>query len=290
MIVSLIVAMDREQGIGIEGRLPWHLRDDLRHFKRLTMGHVLVLGRRTWEGIGRPLPGRRMIVLTSREDYPVPDGVRVCRSLNGALKQARDAGEEEVFIGGGAGLYLKALPRADRIYLTRVDASADADVRFPGFDLSGWSTRLLEKHPAGGGNDHAFRIEQLDRIRSSAAFDAGITFLYVRDLEASSDFYGRVLGLPLVLDQGGCRIYRVAGDSLIGFCEREVGEGRPRGLVLTFVTANVDEWAEKLRSNGVSLETEPKRSEEYGIYHFFFRDPDGYLLEIQRFLDPAWRA
>ena len=288
--------MDRGRGIGIEGRLPWHLADDLKHCTRRTMGHSLVLGRRTWESIGRPLPGRRMLVVTRQERYPVPDGVQACASLDDALATARAAGDDEVFIAGGAGLYREALPRAGRIYMTRVEALVEADVRFPEFDRSGWSAQLLEKHAAGAGNDHAFRIEQLDRRSSSAlpavepGFDAGITFLYVRDLQASSDFYGRLLDLDLVLDQGGCRIYRVAGDSLIGFCERDPGEDKPRGLVLTFVSEEVDGWAAKLRSAGVSLETEPKRSEEFGIYHFFFRDPDGYLLEIQRFLDSGWRG
>jgi len=118
-------------------------------------------------------------------------------------------------------------------------------------------------------------------------FDAGITFCYTRDLKSTSEFYEKVLGLELTLDQGGCRIYHAAGNSYLGFCEREV-EGDRAGIILTLVTEDVDGWYQRLIEHGVSIDEKPKHNPEYLIYHFFFRDPNGYLLEIQRFENPAW--
>jgi len=120
-----------------------------------------------------------------------------------------------------------------------------------------------------------------------APFDAGITFCYTRDLKKTAEFYEGVMGLPLVLDQGGCRIYRVSAGAYFGFCEREKA-GSGKGLILTFVTDDVDKWYEKLSGQGVEFEKQPTLNTEYNIYHCFLRDPNGYLLEIQRFEDPRW--
>ena len=119
-------------------------------------------------------------------------------------------------------------------------------------------------------------------------FDAGITFCYTKDLKTTSEFYEKLLGLELALDQGGCRIYKVAGGSYLGFCEREV-EGDRAGIILTLVAEDVDGWYQRLLEHGVSIDEKPKQNPEYLVYHFFFRDPNGYLLEIQRFDDPRWR-
>ena len=148
--------MDRNRGIGLDGRIPWYLSDDLRQFKRLTMGHTLIQGRITWESIGRALPGRRMVVLTRQADYEVPEGVAICGSLAEALALARLAGDDEAFIGGGEALYREALPYADRIYLTYVDAEVETDTHFPGFDESEWAARTLLEQPADERNDYAF--------------------------------------------------------------------------------------------------------------------------------------
>jgi catechol 2,3-dioxygenase-like lactoylglutathione lyase family enzyme len=122
-----------------------------------------------------------------------------------------------------------------------------------------------------------------------ALFDAGITFCYTRDLKKTAQFYEVIMGLPLVLDQGGCRIYRASNDAYFGFCERaEVGPGK--GIILTFVTDDVDGWYQKLSGQGVEFEEKPALNPEYKIYHCFLRDPNGYLLEIQRFEDPRWPA
>ena len=120
-----------------------------------------------------------------------------------------------------------------------------------------------------------------------ALFDAGITFCYTRDLKRTAQFYEEVLGLPLVLDQGGCRIYGVSDGAHFGFCEREETEG-VKGVILTFVTQDVDGWYEKLSREGVEFERTPAFNPDYNIYHCFLRDPDGRLLEIQRFEDPRW--
>jgi len=120
--------------------------------------------------------------------------------------------------------------------------------------------------------------------------DQQVTFLYTRDLEATARFYEEVLGLSLALDQGSCRIYRVAGGAFLGFCQREEVPERPQGIILTLVTGEVDLWYETLRERGVTFEKPPARNPRYNIYHCFLRDPNGYLIEIQTFLDPSWSA
>ncbi len=123
------------------------------------------------------------------------------------------------------------------------------------------------------------------------AIDAQITFLYTRDLAATARFYEDILGLPLKLDQGGCRIYHVGGEAYVGFCWRDdapQGAADPgaRHVVLTLVTPEVDEWRRRLSERGVVFEKAPAVNPRYNIYHCFLRDPNGYLIEIQRFLDP----
>lgn len=120
-------------------------------------------------------------------------------------------------------------------------------------------------------------------------FDAAITFSYVPDLAPISVFYEQVLGLPLVLDQGGCRIYRVAGSGYFGFCERDAPV-QSESVLLTFVTEGVDGVHERLVAAGAIVDQTPRDNDEYGIYHAFYRDPAGYRVEVQRFHDPAWAA
>jgi catechol 2,3-dioxygenase-like lactoylglutathione lyase family enzyme len=115
-----------------------------------------------------------------------------------------------------------------------------------------------------------------------------ITFLYSRDLAATADFCERVLGLTLVLDQGDCRIYRASSDGYLGFCQRQSAPQESLGVILTLVTSEVDAWYAYLCEQGVITEGPPALNEKYGIYHFFLRDPNGYLIEIQRFNDPSW--
>jgi catechol 2,3-dioxygenase-like lactoylglutathione lyase family enzyme len=117
-----------------------------------------------------------------------------------------------------------------------------------------------------------------------------ITFLYTRDLEKTSQFYENLMKLPLILDQGSCRIYQVSPDAFLGFCERESAPEQPQGIIFTFVTAQVDEWYSYLAAKGVEFEKAPTLNPDYNIYHSFLRDPNGYLLEIQQFRNPAWPA
>ncbi|MDX1514892.1 MAG: VOC family protein [Gammaproteobacteria bacterium] len=119
-------------------------------------------------------------------------------------------------------------------------------------------------------------------------FDASISFLRVRDLGATAAFYEGMLGLELVLDQGRCRIYRASADGYLGFCQGQTGQSDTSRVILTLVSDDVDDWHRKLADRGVTFEKPPVFNEAFNIYHCLFRDPDGYLLEIQRFEDPAW--
>ena len=121
-------------------------------------------------------------------------------------------------------------------------------------------------------------------------FTQQVTFLYTADLEKTAVFYETVLELPLVLDQGACRIYQVVGGSFLGFCRHLTSGELSQGVILTLVSEDVDGWYAYLRDKGVAFEKEPQLNEKFNIYHCFLRDPNGYLLEIQRFLDPAWPA
>ena len=121
-------------------------------------------------------------------------------------------------------------------------------------------------------------------------FTQQVTFLYTPDLATTARFYEQILGLELVLDQGTCRIYRVSRDGFVGFCQKEEVEPRPQTVIITFVTPDVDGWYARLTAQGVAFDKPPTFNPQYNIYHCFLRDPNGYLLEIQRFLDPAWPA
>jgi catechol 2,3-dioxygenase-like lactoylglutathione lyase family enzyme len=115
-----------------------------------------------------------------------------------------------------------------------------------------------------------------------------VTFLSTDDLEKTAQFYERILGLDLVLDQGGCRIYRICGDGFLGFCQREDFSPHSSDVVFTMVSSEVDQWYQFLVEKNVEIENPPAENPTYNIYHFFVRDPNGYLLEVQEFLDPTW--
>jgi dihydrofolate reductase len=162
LIISLIVAMDESGGIGKNNRLVWHLRTDLKRFKEITMGHVLVMGRKTWETIGKPLPGRTMVIISRNRDYRV-DGCIVVHSLEDAIGYARKLGEIEVFIIGGGEIFKQALNIADIIYLTRVHTVVNADVFFPKLDQSEWEISHREKFPQSDQDDYASEFQVLIR-------------------------------------------------------------------------------------------------------------------------------
>lgn len=156
MIVSLIVAVDENDGIGFEGHLPWRLPDEQQYFKALTMGHHLISGRKTYESIGRSLPGRTTIVLSRDPAFQSSSTVLLARSLEAALELAAKRGEDEVFVMGGGDVFQQALPHADRIYLTRVHAQFPADTTFPDFDPKNWREERLSHHPPDERHPYAY--------------------------------------------------------------------------------------------------------------------------------------
>lgn len=160
MIVSLIAAMSENRVIGAAGGLPWHLPLDMRHFKAVTTGHSVVMGRKTFETLPAPLSNRRNIVVTRDPSYRA-DGADVVHSLEEALGLVAD--ETEVFIAGGAEIYRAALPRADRLYLTLVHASVTGDTHFPAFDERAWRLVHDERHDRDERHPHAFSFRLYER-------------------------------------------------------------------------------------------------------------------------------
>lgn len=153
MEVILIAALDRGRVIGRGGALPWRLRSDLRRFRRLTLGHTLVMGRKTAESIGRALPGRRCLVLTRDVSWGLAGMERV-GSVEEALEAARVGGASTLFVAGGEGVYAAFMSRADALYLTRVEASAAGDAFFPPWEGAGpWSAEVVERACAGEGDE-----------------------------------------------------------------------------------------------------------------------------------------
>jgi dihydrofolate reductase len=161
MRVSIIVAMARNRVIGANNAIPWHLPAELRMFKAITMGHHIIMGRNTWESIGRLLPGRTTVIFTRQRDFGVPGAV-IADSLDVALAACRN--DEEVFVIGGAQLYAAALPRADRIYLTEVDANVEGDTLMPPFDLAQWCEHSAQAFSADDRNSYAYELTVYDRI------------------------------------------------------------------------------------------------------------------------------
>ena len=160
MRLTLIAALADNGVIGRAGTLPWHLPDDLRRFKALTMGRPILMGRRTYEAIGRPLPGRRNLVLT-RGSLPIPAGVLGVASLALALQEC--ASDPELCVIGGAEVYRQTLPQADRLELTRVHASVDGDVTFPDFHADRWREVSRIEHAADDRHAWAMTFLTLDR-------------------------------------------------------------------------------------------------------------------------------
>jgi dihydrofolate reductase len=159
---SLVVAVARNGVIGRNNALPWRLPADLAHFKKVTMGHPIVMGRRTYESIGKPLPGRKNIVVTHNPGYEAP-GCVVVTSLADAWKAA--AGAEEVCVIGGTTLFEETLPVADVIHLTEVEADVEGDTWFPPFDRGRWNEREIARHEADAKHAYPMRIVELTRKR-----------------------------------------------------------------------------------------------------------------------------
>lgn len=159
--ITLLAAVARNGVIGRDNGLIWRLRSDLRRFKALTLGKPLLMGRKTFESIGRPLPGRRIIVLTRDSAFSAPD-VAVVHDWDGALEAA--AADDELMVAGGGEIYALALPQADRIHLTEVDMAPEGDTVFPTFDRPAFREVHREAHPAGEHDECAFAFVDLERI------------------------------------------------------------------------------------------------------------------------------
>ena len=160
-MISLIVAASTNNAIGVRGDLPWRLSSDLKRFKALTMGKPIVMGRLTYESIGRPLPGRQNVVITHQRGFEA-DGCDVVRSIDEAIRVT--AAAAEIMIIGGGEIYRQFLPRAERIYLTRVQADIDGDAFFPELAADEWHETSSEYHPADESNEFDIAFTTLDRL------------------------------------------------------------------------------------------------------------------------------
>ena len=157
---SLIVAMAENRVIGRNNSLPWRLPEDLKHFRRLTMGHPIIMGRKNYQSIGRPLPGRTNIVVTRAHDFAAP-GCIVVHSVDAALDSAR--GDSEPFIIGGAEIYTQTLGQARRLYLTLVHADVPGDVRFPALEPAQWRELSRERHESDSAHAYAYSFVTMER-------------------------------------------------------------------------------------------------------------------------------
>ena len=163
MRLSLIAAGADNRVIGRDNDLPWRLSADLQRFKTLTMGHHLLMGRKTFASLGRALPGRTMVVI-SRGQPSLPAGVRLAHSLDEAVEMARSNGDDEAFVAGGAEIYAQALPTADRLYLTRVHTSCEGDTLFPVWEPDKWRQVSREDRPADDRNAHPYSFLVYERL------------------------------------------------------------------------------------------------------------------------------
>ena len=166
MKLALIWAMSRNRVIGRNNALPWHLSEDLKYFKRVTMGKPVIMGRKTYESIGRPLPGRTNIVISRQPGLQI-EGAKVVDSLDAAICHAENIclinGVDEAVVMGGAEIYALALPKADRLYMTQVHAEVHGDAYFPEIDLDTWQEMAREDFSASGPNPYDYSFVVLER-------------------------------------------------------------------------------------------------------------------------------
>lgn len=159
--LSLIVAMAKNRIIGAGGKIPWHLPNELQLFKQVTMGHHIIMGRKTYESIKRLLPGRTTVIVTRQKNYTIP-GAKIAHTLDEAV--ALCAGDSEIFVIGGGELYRAAMPKADRIYLTVVDAEPAGDTYMPAFDTAQWRGHSTQRYYKDERHAHDYRFEIHDRV------------------------------------------------------------------------------------------------------------------------------
>ena len=162
MIVSIIVAVAQNEVIGKENQLPWHLPADMKYFKQTTSGHCIIMGRKTFDALGKPLPNRTNIIITRQEDFSVESCV-VVNQLQHAIDYARDCGEEECFIIGGGDIFIQALIWTDRIYLTRIHQDFEGDTFFPALNNGDWNEISVAKHLPDEKNKFAYSFIVYER-------------------------------------------------------------------------------------------------------------------------------
>lgn len=164
MIISLIVAYSKNRAIGLDNKMLWHLSDDFKNYKKITTGHCLVMGRKTFESIGKPLPNRTSIIITRNTEYKAPEGCYVVYSLEEALDTAKKLGETECFINGGAQIYEQSLEYVTRAYITDVDCEIEkADTYFPNVDFTAWEKIESFEHPKDEKNEYPWTFNLYER-------------------------------------------------------------------------------------------------------------------------------
>lgn len=162
MIISLIVAAAKNNAIGKNGRMPWHLSGDMKHFKNITWGMPVIMGRKTFESLGKPLPGRKNIVITRQPEWKA-EGVVIVKNLNDALFVAKQTDAKEVFVIGGGEIYRLAFEKTKRIYLTRVNAEPEGDTFFPELNDKEWQLINQQDHEADDKNQYAYSFQVWER-------------------------------------------------------------------------------------------------------------------------------
>jgi len=163
MDISIIVAVANDNIIGFENTMPWHLPADLKHFKAITTGHHVIMGRNTYESLGKPLPNRTNIVITRNKSYQVEDGVLMFNVLEDAIKHVVGKNDEEAFVIGGAEIYNLALPLSNKMYITNIDIDVDGDTYFPSFDENEWRLKDSVTHQADEINPYIYTFNNFER-------------------------------------------------------------------------------------------------------------------------------
>jgi len=164
MIISAIVAASKNWVIGKDNEIPWYIPNDLRYFRRMTLGHHVVMGRKNYESIGKPLPKRTNLIVTRDENYDAP-GCHVVHSIDEAIKFAKDNNEEELFICGGGEIYNQTLAMTDKLYFTEIEAVVDGDVYFPKIELHDWSLISTERNQADDRHEYGYNFMIYERKR-----------------------------------------------------------------------------------------------------------------------------
>lgn len=162
MIISSIVAVAKNRVIGCDNDIPWRLSTDLKYFKKQTTGHHIIMGRKSFLSIGKPLPNRTNVIVT-RDPYFIASNCVVVHSIPEALEVAKERGEEEAFITGGGMIYEQTMDLVDRLYITEVDAEPEGDVHFPEIDYKQWKLISEDPRPKGERDDHAFNFKIFER-------------------------------------------------------------------------------------------------------------------------------